>query len=131
MQAETVCFLPQADQRYLSDNSILNECVTDGSQKGVILKSFQLPENHFQVSAADILVILPNGYPDLPPDMFYIDPWLTLGDTGQCAKATDQPLQFGGRRWQRWSRHNNQWRPGVDFLRTHIRRITKALEDAK
>lgn len=131
MQAETDCFLPQADQRYLNENGIAVDYVTDGNQKGVVLLGFHLPENHFQVSAADVLIILPNGYPELPPDMFFVDPWLTVGNTGRYAQAADQPKQFAGRRWQQWSRHNNSWRPGIDFIRTHVRRITKALEEAR
>jgi hypothetical protein len=36
-----------------------------------------------------------------------------------------------GHNWQRWSRHNNSWRPGVDGLHTMIKRIEHALAKAK
>lgn len=120
--------LPRADQRYVEDHGISIEPVTDGSQSGVILRSFVLPKDRYQVNAADILILLPPAYPDVPPDMFYADPWLRLKSTGGFAKAADQPHIFVGRKWQRWSRHSNHWRSGLDGLRTFICRITTALE---
>jgi len=131
MPVETECFLPQADRRYLAEHAICTNFVIDSNQHGLIIRDFGLPTGAFQVDVADILIIVPNGYPDVPPDMFYVDPWLTLKTTGRYAECADQPLEFSGRRWQRWSRHNNEWRTGIDGIRTHLRRVVKALEDAK
>jgi hypothetical protein len=49
---------------------------------------------------------------------------------GAFPKAADQPFAFEGRNWQRWSRHQDQWRPGVDGIWTMLRRIDAALEAA-
>lgn len=131
MQADTECYLPQGDQRYLEEHGLSVCSASEGNEKGVILSKFPLPAGKFQVDHAEVLIIVPAGYPDVPPDMFYVDPWLTLATTGRHPERADQAKAFAGRRWQRWSRHNKEWRPGVDALRTHIRRVIKALEDAK
>lgn len=123
-------WLPARDLSYLADNGIEAECLSDGSQKAIVLKNFLLPANKFKVARADILVLIPQAYPDVPPDMFYADPWLLLKETERYATAADQPQAFAGRNWQRWSRHNNEWRPGRDGIRSHIRRIRTALEEA-
>jgi hypothetical protein len=74
---------------------------------------------------------LPQGYPDVPTDMFYLLPWVTLVQTGKNPTTADQPFQFEGKSWQRWSRHNNEWRIGVDGIHTSIVRMETALKEAK
>jgi hypothetical protein len=69
--------------------------------------------------------------PDVAPDMFFCDPWLTLVSADRYPTCADQPHAFMGRNWQRWSRHNTSWRPGVDGLHTMIKRIEHALAEAK
>ncbi|RML51969.1 hypothetical protein ALQ94_01441 [Pseudomonas amygdali pv. morsprunorum] len=123
--------LPEADQRYLQRHGIPVQVVCEGPHTGVVLQQVQLPENKFDHPAADILVILPPGYPDVAPDMFFCDPWLKLVTVGRYATCADQPHVFSGRNWQRWSRHNSAWRPGVDGLHTMIKRIEHALMEAK
>lgn len=123
--------LPEADQRYLQRHGIPAQVVCEGPHTGVVLQQVQLPENKFDHPAADILVILPPGYPDVAPDMFFCDPWLKLVTVGRYATCADQPHVFSGRNWQRWSRHNSAWRPGVDGLHTMIKRIEHALMEAK
>ena len=44
--------------------------VSDGGHKGIVLCDYKLPENKFQVDTARILILLPTGYPDSPPDIF-------------------------------------------------------------
>lgn len=122
--------LPAEDRRYLANRNLTYDEVMDSGSSGVIIRGFALPEGKFQVTAADVLVLLPSGYPDVPPDMFYTEPWLRLAQ-GNCYPArADQPHSFAGVRWQRWSRHNHEWRPGIDGLRTMIKRIETAIEDA-
>ena len=105
----------------------------DGSQPGqagVVLKGIQVPDGKFDADSVDILILLPPGYPDSPPDMFYCMPWLKLRSVGRYARAADQPHPFRGESWQRWSRHNNVWRPGVDGINTMVKRIELALAEA-
>lgn len=122
--------LPSRCRRYLAERSIAYREVEDGAQKGVILQGVPLPAGRFDASAADILILLPAGYPDHPPDMFYADPWLKLAASNGYPKAADQAFNFGGQRWQRWSRHNNSWRPGVDGIWTMLKRVETALAGA-
>jgi hypothetical protein len=119
--------LPSADREYLDSKQIRFEEVTDGTTSAIILKSWKLPDGQFDAGAADILVVLPSGYPDVAPDMFHLLPWVKLAKAGRYPNAADQPVSFAGKSWQRWSRHNAEWRPGVDGIWTMIKRIEHAL----
>lgn len=123
-------FLPSKDRRYLDERGVPYHEVEEGAQKGVILSGFTLPSRKYQVDQADILIILPAAYPDAAPDMFYALPHLALAETQREPRCTQVRLNFNGQNWQRWSRHNNQWRPGVDGLSTMIKRVEEALEAA-
>ena len=123
-------FLPSADRRYLQEREITFREITDGAQKGVILPAFALPADKYQVGQAEILILIPAGYSDVAPDMFHALPWLQFVPGNRYPKAADQPVQFDGRRWQRWSRHNRSWRSGVDGLWTMLKRVEQALEEA-
>lgn len=128
---EGLLALPDADERYLSSHGMVFEMVSDGAHTGVIFKQLPLPAGKFNHAAADVLVLLPPGYPDVAPDMFYCDPWLTLQSVGRYPTCADQAHAFQGRSWQRWSRHNTAWRPGIDGLHTMLKRIEHALAEAK
>jgi hypothetical protein len=123
-------FLPDDDREYLTTKEIPFEEVEDGGKKGVILKARPLPGGRFDAASADILIILPGGYPDAAPDMFYLLPWVKLAKGGQYPKKADQAVKFAGKSWQRWSRHNREWRPGVDGIWTMLKRIEDALGKA-
>jgi hypothetical protein len=123
-------FLPAPDREYLTDKAIPFEEIQDGGNKGVILKARPLPQGRFDAAAADILVMLPVGYPDVAPDMFYLLPWVKLAPNGRYPKAADEAVTFAGKNWQRWSRHNSEWRPGADGIWTMIKRIEDALAKA-
>jgi hypothetical protein len=121
--------LPPEDRAYLESQGIAFEEHDGGGQKAIILKGKTLPIGRFDAGQADILVLLPAGYPDCAPDMFYLMPWVRLTNGGY-PRAADVPHDFAGQRWQRWSRHNDAWRPGVDGIWTMLRRIERALEIA-
>jgi hypothetical protein len=123
--------LPSKDQVFLSGHGYDFDVVVEGDSTGIVLKSMKLPVGKFGRETADVLILLPKGYPDCPPDMFYVSPKLTLADTGQIPKACTVEHRFGERVWQRWSRHNNAWRPGVDGLRTMVARVQTALAEAR
>ena len=123
-------FLPVKDRRYLAERSITFREVQDGAQKGVILTGFPLPLGKFQVERADLLIVLPSAYPDVPPDMFFAAPRLMLVVGGREPRCTQVRQDFAGQSWQRWSRHNHDWRPGIDGFWTMIKRIETALEAA-
>ena len=123
--------LPSADRAYLADGGFAFEIVTETNQTGIILKDLTLPADKYDQPTANVLILLPGGYPDCAPDMFYTSPQLTLAATGAVPKAADVQQVFVGRTWQRWSRHNNAWRPGIDGLRTMVARVLTALEEAR
>jgi len=123
-------FLPERDREYLVNRDLTYREVTD-NHKGMVLIGFPLPIGLYNLSQADILILLPPGYPDLPTDMFYLFPWVTLVQTGKNPTTADQPFQLEGKSWQRWSRHNNEWRIGVDGIHTSIVRMETALKEAK
>ena len=123
--------LPLKDHNYLNKKKIYFDTVSENDSKGIILKDFSLPYDKFNFKKADVLIILPQGYPDCVPDMFYVQPWLKLSKTNNYAEATDQSYQFSGYSWQRWSRHNPSWRAGVDGIWTMLQRVRDALENAK
>lgn len=68
--------LPPRDVAYLTSREIGHEDYLEGGHRGVVLKEFPLPVGKFNAATADILILLPPGYPDAPVDMFYAMPWL-------------------------------------------------------
>lgn len=123
-------FLPETDREYLASKGITFEEVEKDGQKAVVLKDRPLPGERFDTRIVDVLILLPSGYPDVGPDMFYLLPWVKIVPANSFPKAADQSLDFCGKRWQRWSRHNNEWRSGIDGMRTMIKRVEHALENA-
>lgn len=128
--AGRAAMLPQMDQRYLGDRDMDPEPVTDGDKKGIVFPGFELPTGKFDHDLTDILIVLPASYPDAAPDMFFCFPWIKISGADGWPKAADQTFQFAGRGWQRWSRHNNEWRAGTDGIHTMLRRVNAALRDA-
>jgi hypothetical protein len=124
-----VAVLPSRDRAYLEGQGIpFTE--HDGPQKAIVFPDHPLPVGRFDAPRASILILLPAGYPDSPPDMFFALPWIRLVPGGRFPRAADQPFVFEGQSWQRWSRHSQQWRPGIDGIWTMLRRVDVALESA-
>lgn len=123
-------FLPEEDRAYLTSKGFKFEEREEGAKRAIILRGVALPDGRFDAEAADILILLPAGYPDVPPDMFYLIPWVKLVDGERYPKAATRPFSFGGESWQRWSRHNSEWRPGTDGIWTTIKRVQHALKVA-
>jgi hypothetical protein len=124
-------FLTERDREYLVNRDLTYKEVTDSNHKGVVLIDSPLPIGLYNQPQADILILLPLGYPDVPTDMFYLFPWVTLVSSGKYPTTADQIFQFEGKSWQRWSRHNNEWRIGIDGIHTSIVRMENALKEAK
>jgi hypothetical protein len=123
--------LPSADRAFLEARGYTFEVIQEGKQTGVVIKDFPLPAEKYAHTTVDLLILLPGGYPDCAPDMFYTYPKLSLKATGHLPAATSANHVFAGRTWQRWSRHNNAWRPGIDGLQTMIARVTTAIDGAR
>lgn len=123
--------IPAGDQAFLESRDFSFEVINDAGNLGVILKDYPLLAGKYDHDTADVLIILPSGYPDVPPDMFYTSPRLKLAANGLEARATKVTHNFAERSWQRWSRHCRDWRPGVDGLQTMVARVRVALDEAR
>lgn len=111
--------LPE-DAAFLDDRRIGHDVHEDGPMTCVILRGWPLPPG-LDCSEADVLIRLPAGYPDVAPDMWWVDPPIRRASGEQIA-ATQSVESHVGRQWQRWSRHfaSGQWQAGIDRLENFI-----------
>ena len=123
-------FLPEFDREYLEEKGFEFEEKIEGRNKGLIIKDYPLPAGKFNKTHSDVLIILPQGYPDVRPDMWYFFPHLQLAQGNKVISKTNGQILFAGKTWQRWSRHSNDWRAGIDGLHTFLKRIEHALSVA-
>lgn len=123
-------FLPKPDREYLVSKELEYEEVEDGNKKGVRIKNQRLPPGRYDAEVADILILLPPAYPDVAPDMFHLLPWVKLAKGSRFPTKAESAVAFLGESWQRWSRHNPEWRPGLDGIWTMLKRVEHALEVA-
>ncbi len=118
--------LLQDDREFLAEKEYEIDIAVVGGALHVVIHEFELLAAYIP-SRVDLLVILPAGYPNASPDMFWTDPAVRLAN-GASPHRADVYENYGNRRWQRWSRHRIQaWRPGIDGLRSHIGAIRREL----
>lgn len=112
--------LPATDTQYLDASGLCYSVAMDSGMQCVIFPGFVLPHG-FNRPAADLLLRLHPGYPDVPPDMWWFDPTIARAD-GRVIAATNLIERYLGRSWQRWSRHlrPGQWRSGIDGIENYI-----------
>jgi hypothetical protein len=124
---DSIMHLPEIDREYLGSKEYDHEVVKLGSAVHLILRSFELPEA-YSPRRADLLLILPAGYPNSSPDMFWTHPDVRLTN-GAWPQAAEVHETYGECSWQRWSRHFNggAWRPGTDDIRTFLAAIRREL----
>ena len=115
------------DQQYLEDRKLGHEITIEAGMVCVVFRNWKLPAGYDRTEA-DLLVRLPSGYPDLPPDMWWFSPGVHLSD-GTAIQATECIETYLGRPWQRWSRHfsSGQWTSGVDSLESFLAIIAAEL----
>jgi hypothetical protein len=115
--------LPEADEQALADRGIPHQVQVDGGMVCVLLPDWQLPDG-LSASSVDVLLRLAPGYPDVAPDMWWVDPPLRHAD-GSAIPGTESSEGHLGRTWQRWSRHFNggQWQSGIDGLESFLARM--------
>lgn len=116
--------LSEDDHRWLKGKGFDFQVLPEEGVTNLIIKGYRLPPG-FDHELTDLLVRLPAGFPDTPPDMFWVDPEIKLAKTGARAPASEHFENHAGRRWQRFSRHLSQgaWRPGVDSLESWMHSI--------
>ena len=105
--------------------------VEDEAQRFFVLQGYKLPEGLYKQECCDVLVVIPNNYPQAGNDMFWTNPRLIKVD-GKPIPQTNEPgggdnRIFQGKELCRWSRHWNQgssvWQPDKDNIVTVLRRI--------
>lgn len=120
--------LPQSDIAYLTERGVTHEIATEFGMLCVVMPRWPLPKG-LDRDAADLLVRLSPGYPDVAPDMWWFSPAVHLAN-GADLPATNVVETYLGRQWQRWSRHfnNGQWQSGVDGLASFLALIRQDLQ---
>jgi hypothetical protein len=120
--------LPSDDTQYLTDRVVRHSVSAEANMTCVVLHDFPLPAG-FDRTHSDLLLRIGAGYPDVAPDMWWLDPPVRRAD-GQAIPATDVIEHYLGRSWQRWSRHltAGQWRSGVDGLESFLALVRRELE---
>jgi len=123
-------FLPEFDREYLLEKEYIFEEKIDANRNGLIIRNWILPTGKYNLETTDLLVLIPNGYPEVRPDMWYFNPAILLALSNKLAKQTQANINFEGKVWQRWSRHfpANEWRSGIDGIHTYLKKVQTALE---
>ncbi|AZZ92411.1 hypothetical protein EUZ85_17455 [Hahella sp. KA22] len=115
--------------------------IEDEALRFLVLTDYKLPKGIYDHELCDVLIVIPNNYPQAGNDMFWTNPRLSRLD-GKLIPATNNMGGSDNRMFQekefcRWSRHwhhgKSVWRPGADGIETILRRIDWALRrpDAK
>jgi ABC-type antimicrobial peptide transport system ATPase subunit len=125
-------FLPEFDREYLLEKGYQFEEKIDANRNGLIIRNWVLPAGKFNLQKSDLLILIPNGYPDVRPDMWYFNPVILLSPSNRAARQTQANINFEGKVWQRWSRHfpANEWRSSIDGIHTYFKKIEVALDTA-
>jgi hypothetical protein len=119
--------LPEDDRDYLNEKGYEFEVHEDGTGSlYVVIRRFVVGTAYVPAEA-NLMVILPAGYPNAQVDMFWTFPDVKL-QNGSLPAASEHHHEYVGRNWQRWSRHFQGWRPGVDSLKTFIAAVRKELQ---
>jgi hypothetical protein len=87
-----------------------------------VIRHYPLPDG-WNKTTTQILILLPPGYPETPPDNFYTDLDLRLAGEGdrRAEGGTDGP-SHQGRQWQQFSWHfvePAEWQPQAEIERGH------------
>lgn len=125
-------FLPEFDRDYLLKKEYIFDEIIDANRNGLVIRNWMLPNSKYNLEKTDLLILLPNGYPEVRPDMWYFNPAILLAPANKRARQTQAIINFEGKKWQRWSRHipPSEWRSGVDGIHTYLKKVQTALEIA-
>lgn len=121
--------LRPADAATLAELGLPDRITVDGGFIAVELPGFSVPAGLIP-NQVTLLLRLPVGFPDVTPDMFWVDPPITTANGSPVPGTQSRELHLG-KTWQRWSRHiQGQWRPGVDNLATYLAYVRRCLDQA-
>ncbi len=118
--------IPQADEAYLKEKGFDYQLKQVGSDVHLTLNNWPFPEA-YNPRSAELLSRIPAGYPLNQLDMFWTIPDIRFASSNAWPQAADVHETHDGRNWQRWSRHTQEWRAGVDNLRTFITAVSSEI----
>ena len=110
------------DRTYRERWSVISE---GAAKNALLIEHFPLPAG-FEPEAANLMILIPVGYPGSALDMFYLDPHVRRLDGTQINAIADE--SHFEMLWQRWSRHY-KWKPGEDTLVRHVEFVKQQLRD--
>lgn len=123
--------LPEADEQYLAAKGISYELLPGASEVFFVAKNLAVSATKYDRAQTDLMLRIPNGYPNAGLDMFWVDPPLQL-QTGGYPVSADRFEDYAGRRWQRFSRHlATAWRPGVDGMGSFLALVLAELRGSR
>lgn len=119
--------LTKTDEQFLEFKGWAYKVIPEGQMFSLIISDYPVPAGYDR-DEVDLLLRLPAGFPDAPPDMFWMEPFVAYAD-GSVPPQTEVREPHHGRTWQRWSRHLAvAWRPGIDSLQSYLRLIRTDLK---
>lgn len=116
--------LPEIDRDFLEEKEFSFELIPFPAGLYLIIKNYEFPDAYTPKNA-NVLIVVPSGYPNAPIDMFFTIPDVKRVD-GNWPIACEAHVKHNNILWQQWSRHI-AWRIGVDNLRTYFSAIKKEL----
>lgn len=121
--------LAPIDEGYLRSKGLAFEVTVEQGLILVVIEKYPLPDGYDRPTT-DLLLRLPQGFPDAQPDMFWCDPPIRIAGTGAFPQAADLMEVYLGRTWQRFSRHLSAgaWTPGTDNLGSYMSLVGAELE---
>ncbi len=108
----------------------------DEASRFLVFLGVSLEYPSYNVLECDVLVVIPQNYPQAGNDMFWTSPSLSLADGTAIPQVSGlgggDNRVWDGREFSRWSRHwqpstPGAWRPGKDDVMSIHRRVTWAL----
>lgn len=95
----------------------------ENSQRYLVVPDYRLPEAWGR-QVVTLLVLIPNGYPQTGPDMFWVHPEIRLPNGAEPDRANCRGTYLE-RQWQRFSWHYSNpqadWQPATSTLLSHLR----------
>ena len=102
----------------------------------VIVEDLPLPDEYNR-DTTGVLIFVPSGYPETPPDNFWVPSGLRLANDGQPDAFNPSHRTHEGEEWDRFSWHEDDgWAPSEDVedgsnLLTFMQTVEKRLKEAE
>lgn len=94
----------------------------ESGENWVYVPHYPLPENQYNKDSTKLLIIIPLGYPEIPPDDFFVDvdlknkdgtPIQNFQEGSKSSNGSTVPILEGEWGWFSW--HPDSWRINTDI----------------